>query len=119
MANFHLQQYRLTYLGDVRIPPTSFKAGGTYHDHSKTYLEQFSKVNKQKNKNLRAGRTNLPEPGQATFKIGGEAEGVNGKITGRDGGPVFGNDLFIAGVGEQIIFGNQHGLDLGPADMKP
>ena len=68
---------------------------------------------------MRAGEIDLPEPGQAAFKIGGEAEGVGGKITGWDEEPVFGNEFVIASVGEQIIFDYQTGFDFGPSDMEP
>ena len=42
---------------------------------------------------MRACGIDLPEPGQAAFLIGGEAEGVGGEIAGRDGEPVFGDDF--------------------------
>ena len=67
---------------------------------------------------MRAGGTDLAEPGQATFKIGNEAGGVDREITGRDGEPVSGNDFKVAGVGVQIIFDDQHGLDFGPANKQ-
>ena len=68
---------------------------------------------------MRAGGTDLAEPGQAPSKIGSEAGGVDRKINGRNGEPVFGNEFNVAGVGEQIIFDDQHGLDFGPANKKP
>lgn len=78
-------------------------------------MEQFGKFDKKKNKHLRAGGTNLPEPGQAAFKIGSEAGGVDRKITGRDRKPVFGNE---SNIRKQIMFDDQHVLDFGPADKQ-
>ena len=82
-------------------------------------MKKFGKINKKKQKYLRSRRFYLLEPGEATFKVGGEAAGISGKITGGDGEPVVGNDLFIAGVDKQVVFDDERGLEFRPTDMEP
>ena len=53
---------------------------------------------------MRFRRFDLLEPGKATFKVGGEAADIRGKITGGDGKPVFTNEFNVSGVGEDVVF---------------
>ena len=67
-------------------------------------MKKLGEINEEKQKYLRFRRFDLLEPGKATFKVGGEAAGISGKITGGDGEPVFANELDIPGVGEDVVF---------------
>ena len=71
------------------------------------------------NVHFRTRGKDLPEPGQATFKIGDEAAGVRGEIPGGNGEPVLRNELVFANVSDNVVLENKRSVMFAPADVKP
>ena len=66
-------------------------------------MKKLGEINEEKQTKLRFRRFDLLEPGKATFKVGGEAADIRGKIAGGDGESVFADELNVPGIGENIV----------------